>query len=134
ELKASPVKWTDGDKFHLTIRFLGSLRTDIIEELIARLGEIKTGFNKLKFHTSGTGFFPNAKNPNVVFVDLNEDGNNSGKLVEEIDKVIETYGIKPDKKFVPHITLGRFKHERKERLPGNINIHFESFEIEFNSF
>jgi len=133
-LKDYPVKWTNSDKFHLTLRFLGNLEVNEANKLSSELENIKPGFENLKFETSGIGFFPNAKYPNVVFADLKETNNNSEKLVVKIDEVIKIFGISPDKKFVPHITLGRFKHERKRKVNENININFNNFEIEFRSF
>jgi len=133
-LKNYPVKWTNSGNFHLTLRFLGNLEESLVNQLTKELSEIKPGFGKLKFNTLGIGFFPNPEYPNVVFIDLKEDGNNSGKLVEKIDSVINSYGIKPDKKFVPHITLGRFKHEARKKLTYHVNVKFENFELEFQSF
>ena len=133
-LKDYPVKWTNSEKFHLTVRFLGNLEENEVNILSKELDNIKPGFEKLKFKTAGIGFFPDTKRPNVVFADLKEDNNNSEKLVEKIDEVIKLFGIVPDKKFVPHITLGRFKHGRRKKPADKVNIEFENFEIEFRSF
>src|SRR6478736_6785769 len=115
-LKDYPVKWTNSDKFHLTLRFLGNIEKSEIDSLTAELNKIKPGFNKLIFQISDIGFFPDKKYPNVVYIGLEEPGNNSVKLIEMIDTVIIGHGIKPDNKFVPHVTLGRFKHEGKRKL------------------
>ena len=133
-LKDYPVKWTNSDKFHLTLRFLGNLEKSEIKLLISGLGKIKFEFSGLKFSTSGIGFFPNPRYPNVVFVELTEEGYNSEKLIEKIDSLIIPLGIKPDKKFVPHITLGRFKHEGRRKLSNSINPGFENYELLFQSF
>ena len=133
-LKNYHVKWTDSGNFHLTLRFTGGVEENIISQLSDKLSEIKTGFNSIKFKTSGIGFFPNQKHPNVVFIDLKEAGSNSEQLVEKIDNVIISFGIKPDNKFVPHITLGRFKHEGRKKLTVCINTVYENFEMEFDSF
>ena len=134
KLKDYPVKWTDSSKFHLTLRFLRSLEENDVIQLTNNLSDIKPGFNDLKFITTGLGFFPNPEFPNVVFVNLTEDSNNAEKLTEQIDSLIISFGIKPDKKFIPHVTLGRFKHEAGKKLTANLNVPFENFELKFQSF
>ena len=129
-----PVKWQKPDKFHLTIRFLGDLYENTINELIKQLEFIDFGFKLIEMYTSGIGFFPDEKYPNVVFIDLKETANNSEVLITAIDSILNRLGIKPDKKFVPHITVGRFRRENRIRLKENINIEVEKIQIIFGSF
>jgi 2'-5' RNA ligase len=82
----------------------------------------------------GIGFFPNAKYPNVVYCGLKDEENLSGKLVSEIYSAAEKFGFKPDNKFIPHITMGRFRREHREKLTRTINIETEPIEFCFNSF
>ena len=133
-LKDYPVKWENDDKFHLTLRFLGDINENKIDELIFVLDRLKFEFETIKFTAKGIGFFPNQKYPNVVFVDLEEHGNNSQKLVEFIDRIILNFGVKPDKSFVPHVTLGRFKRDKRVKLEKQINVKVEQVEIEMDSF
>ena len=128
------VKWENPDKFHLTLRFLGDINEDKIDELIFVLDRLKFDFELLKFTSGGVGFFPNEKYPNVVFVDLAEKGNNSDKLVEFIDRIILNFGVKPEKRFIPHITLGRFSRDKRAKIDKPINVKTEPFEITFDSF
>ena len=133
-LKDYPVKWINSDKFHLTLRFLGNTEKSEVAGLTAGLNKIKPGFNKPNFQISDIGFCPDRKYPNVVFIGLKESGNNSAKVIEMIDDIIIPLGIKPDKKFVPHITLGRFKHDGRRKVSDKVNIETWNFEIEFQSF
>ena len=128
------IKWENPDKFHLTIRFLGDLDENQLNEIKESLEKSQYGFDRLEFHSDGIGFFPNPGRPNVVFVGLKEDGNNSNKLVEEIDKVITKSGIKPDKKFVAHITLGRFRRENRQGVETENLGGFEPFDVNFDSY
>jgi 2'-5' RNA ligase len=133
-LKDYQVKWENPDNFHLTLRFLGDINENKIEELVFTLDRLKFDFDLLRFEVNSTGFFPNQKYPNVVFVDLVEDGSNSQKLVEFIDRIILNFGVKPDKRFIPHITLGRFKRDKRVKIDRQIDVETEKFEIEFDSF
>lgn len=128
------IKWEKPDKFHMTMRFLGDMYRNSINELIKQLEFINFEFKSIEMYTSGIGFFPNRKFPNVVFVDLIEKENNTEKLVSNIDNVLNLFGIKPDKKFVPHITLGRFRRENKKRLYEDFNVEVDKIPVIFDSY
>jgi len=133
-LNRQKVKWENTDKFHLTLRFLGDVEQGKIKEIIKELGVIRTGFDVIRMTASGIGFFPNAKYPNVVFASLDEFGNSTGVLVDAIDCSLAKFGFKPDNKFVPHITMGRFRREKRVKITNEINISVEPMEFMFNSF
>jgi 2'-5' RNA ligase len=134
DLKDQPVKWDDPEKFHITLRFLGDIDVDSIKGLIFTLERIKTDFEEIRFDYDSIGFFPNQKYPNVVYAGLNEAGNNSAKLVEFIDSIIHNFGVKPEKRFVPHITLGRFRKDKRKKITKIIDIQAEPFNMIFSSF
>jgi len=133
-LKDHKVKWENPDKFHMTLRFLGDIEESNITEISAELGSVMLGFDNIRMTASGIGFFPNQKRPNVVFIDLTEEGNFSEQLVNEIDNKLNRFGFKPDKKFVPHVTVGRFRRENRKGLHEQINVNVEPIEIIFDSF
>lgn len=128
------VKWENQEKFHLTLRFLGDVNENDVENLINELENVRWNFEILKFISNGIGFFPNPRKPNVVFIGLDEEGNSSKELVDKIDKVITGFGIQPDKKFSAHVTLGRFRRENRKRVDENNLVEVEPFNIVFDSF
>jgi 2'-5' RNA ligase len=128
------IKWENPEKLHMTLRFLGDVNEDRLESLIFTLERLKTEFESIKFTANSIGFFPNPKYPNVVFIALDEKGNNAEKLVEFIDKIIYNFGVKPEKRFIPHITLGRFKRDKRVKIEQPVNIQMEPIDLEFDSF
>lgn len=134
KLSGYPVKWENPEKFHMTVRFLGDVTEEVLAEIKDGLDKARFGFRSINFHSKGIGFFPNPRRPNVVFTALEEEGNNSEVLVHEIDKVITSVGINPDKKFVAHITLGRFRRENRSGVNPDDLIEFEPFSVSFNSY
>jgi len=133
KLGGYPVKWENPEKFHLTVRFLGDVNENDTEYLIDELRNVNWDFVNLKFTSSGIGFFPNPGKPNVVFIGLDEEGNSSKVLVDKIDKIITKLGIQPDKRFVAHITLGRFRKENRKSVDVNNLVIVEPFNITFDS-
>lgn len=128
------VKWEEPAKLHLTLRFLGDVIADKLQDLVFTLERLKPEFDSIRFTTDGIGFFPNPKYPNVVFTSLEEEGDNSARLVEFIDKIIFNFGVKPEKRFVPHVTLGRFRKDKRIKIDNPINLTVEPIKAEFESF
>lgn len=134
DLNRQKVKWEIPGKFHLTLRFIGDVESGRMNEIIMELSRIRVGFESIIMTSSGIGFFPNAKYPNVVFVGLAEEGNSTDVLVDAIDGSLSKFGFKPDNKFVPHITMGRFRREKRVKISNEININVEPMEFKFDSF
>lgn len=133
-LKNYPVKWEDPEKLHLTLRFLGDIAGDKVDNLIFTLDRLKLEFETIDFITNNIGFFPNEKYPNVVFLGLEENGINAERLIEFIDKIIFSFGIKPEKRFIPHITLGRFRRDKRIKIIEKVFVETEPISIQFDSF
>jgi RNA 2',3'-cyclic 3'-phosphodiesterase len=133
-LSSHTIKWERYEKFHLTLFFLGEISEKIVDDIIKELGSIKLDFRNIRMRTGGIGFFPNRRRPNVIFIDLKEKDGTSERLTDEIDKAVEKFGFKRDKKFVPHITWGRFRRDHRTKISEEININIEPIEITFDSF
>ena len=134
QLEVHNIKWENPEKFHLTLRFLGDINEEKIPELDAVLDRLKFDFESIKFKTAGTGFFPNPRYPNVAFLALEELNSNTVRLLEFIDKIIYTFGVKPEKRFIPHITLGRFGKNKRTKIETPPVVEFEQFTPDFDNF
>lgn len=128
------VKWENSEKFHLTLSFLGDVKIPDVNKFAEDLSYIHWDFSQIKYRSTGIGFFPNERRPNVIFLGLSEEGNNAEILVKTINDVTMAKGIIPDKKFVPHITLGRFRRENKAKVPADFDLKFEPFSVILKSY
>ena len=128
------IRWGESDKLHLTLRFLGDINEENIPALAGTLERLKFDFETISFETDRIGFFPDNKYPNVIYAGLIESGNNTELLVGFIDKIIFNFGVKPDKKFIPHITLGRFNRSKRIKINEPENTAINKFTVEFDSF
>ena len=133
-LDAYNIRWENPAKFHMTLRFLGDIEDGRIHPMGDVLDRIKFGFEELRFDTFEIGFFPNRKYPNVVYAGFEERSSNSAELIESIDSIMLNFGVKPDKKFVPHITLGRFDRSKRKKLEEPVMPALPNAEAVFESF
>jgi len=120
--------------FHLTLKFLGEIDENKVEEIKKRLSEIKFGC----FETSLTdiGVFPSEDYIRVAWVGLEDSKGKIKKLQQEVDSKLETLGFKKDERFHPHVTLARVKFTKdKEGLLKNLKkIEFKKESFKVNEF
>jgi 2'-5' RNA ligase len=104
------VRWIDPQHLHLTLRFLGNVPTDRMDDLAAALR--RACARAVPFHLAleGAGCFPNTKNPRVVWIGIQGDLEPLRKLQEQIARETKTFGDNSDERaFEPHLTIGRVK-------------------------
>lgn len=114
QLKATQadVKWELQDKFHITLKFLGSVEQSNIESLSPAIANAVQSFSTFEITYNSLGAFPNPQNPHVVWI-----GTKPNQAVLELQSAVEKtcsdFGFqKEERAFHPHITFGRVKGTR----------------------
>lgn len=107
------VKWVAPEYIHLTLKFIGYIKEETLASLNKIVGDAVSCLGTFSIGIGNIGAFPNLKKPRVVFVCVQDEGDNLSKIYEKLDKGIEELGIKREsKKYVGHITLGRIKSQK----------------------
>lgn len=103
------VRWVKPGNIHLTLKFLGEIEDKNIRDIVKKIDIACRKYMVFRIEISGTGVFPNTRAPRVLWVGVDDEGALVG-LQGEIEKGISSLGYKTEnRKFVPHITLGRFR-------------------------
>ena len=103
------VKWTNSRSMHLTLKFLGDVPDEKINDVIAALERACEGTAAFKMRMKGTGCFPTPRRPRVYWAGLN-GGKSLLTLQERVEKEIEPLGFPREKRdFTPHLTIARIK-------------------------
>ena len=128
------VKVTKPKKFHLTLKFLGEVSDDKVDDAREKLKSVK--FSPFKLKLGGTGVFPNEKFIKVLWVGM-EDGEKVNALQRDIEAALEGM-FEKDSKFHPHVTLARIKFiesDKKEDFVKAVKaIKIEPKEVEVKNF
>ena len=83
-------KFVEKENSHLTLKFLGELTEEQIEDIKKKLSEVK--FEKFNAELGNVGFFPNENYIRVIWVEiLSED---VFRLQEEIENKLNEIGAK----------------------------------------
>jgi len=108
EAPRGSVRWVRPGGIHLTLKFLGDVPADQIEEIARALQKSCQGFAPFSLSCGGLGCFPNLNRPRVVWVGIQEETGTLAQLHEAIEENVAPLGYPTEKrKFSPHLTLGR---------------------------
>ncbi len=99
---------------HLTLKFLGDVKEDEVEEIKENLEKIK--IKKFKASLNGTGIFPNEKFIKIIWISLKPE-NKVMELQKKVDEEMLGFFDK-ESRFSSHLTLARVKNvkDKKELL------------------
>src|SRR5881628_1816488 len=72
-LGRSSVSWTRPEDFHLTLRFLGDVSSNRLEELTSALAAAAAPQAPLTLTVAGLGCFPNSRRPRVLWAGIRDE-------------------------------------------------------------
>ncbi len=105
------IRWVKPQGIHLTFQFLGDTPVTKIEKLSKALTEACSECQSFEVHFGPVGCFPNARRARVLWVGLRFEQPEMDKLQERIIRATSKLGFKKEnRKFHPHLTLGRVKN------------------------
>ena len=98
--------FTSKENFHLTLKFIGEVKIDKLERIKECIDEVSLNQNDFKLYFDKLGHFPRG-NRSILWIGL-ESNKILSKLFLDLDIALEKIDIKrEEKKFTPHITIGR---------------------------
>jgi RNA 2',3'-cyclic 3'-phosphodiesterase len=104
------VKWVRPEAMHLTLKFLGNVRGEVIPAIENELRSVLAGEAAMHMQVTGLGAFPGLNKPRVIWAGLKDVSGKMAPLAAEIDKALEPLGFEREKRsFSPHLTLGRVR-------------------------
>ncbi|MCK9578275.1 RNA 2',3'-cyclic phosphodiesterase [bacterium] len=119
----SPIKWTKKENLHCTVLFVGEIDDMELLDIFKITNNAIQKTENFDLQITDIKFGPDAKNPKMIWGNL-EKTKELMNLQTSIENSIlnNGYNAEVDKKFTPHITLGRitqwqFKKINPEEVP-----------------
>jgi RNA 2',3'-cyclic 3'-phosphodiesterase len=104
------VKWVRSEGIHLTLKFLGNVPTELIEEIERAAQPVFSAQLVIGVDIKGLGAFPTLKRPRVIWAGCRDSKDRFPPLVAQIEDVLQPLGFAKEKRdFNPHLTLGRVR-------------------------
>lgn len=108
-LEKEKIRWVNPHNLHLTLRFLGETKTEVIPHISEELLKLASETKNFTITIKGVGAFRSVSYPRVLWVgiDKNED---LQKLKKKVDNSLQNVGFAIEReKYIPHLTVGRMK-------------------------
>jgi 2'-5' RNA ligase len=108
------VKWVEPENLHVTLLFLGEVdQRDVVD--VCRAGaDVCAARPPFPMKVETAGCFPNPRRPRVLWVGVGQGSQELCELHDALEPPLLTLGCyrREDRKYTPHITLGRVKSDR----------------------
>lgn len=112
DLKSLRLKagWVQPQNIHLTLKFLGNIKTDDIEKIGGAMKTAAQDFEPFTLTAGGIGFFPGIKRPRVIWVGVGGQTSQLFALQANLEDRLAAVDFPKEKRsFKGHLTLGRFR-------------------------
>jgi 2'-5' RNA ligase len=103
------LKWVKVDNIHLTVVFMGNIRTEDVQVIGEKIEDVCLGCKPFEISLKGMGVFPDTRRPRVLWLGLEMETERISSFRNSLQERLLAFGIKEEKRaFTPHLTLGRF--------------------------
>ena len=106
------LRWVNPDSIHLTLKFLGDISSDKVEEITMAITDASNKISPFSLKIEGLGVFPNLRRVQVVWVGLGGGIAQLNKLQKQVEANIAILGYPEESRdFTPHLTLARVRNQ-----------------------
>jgi 2'-5' RNA ligase len=105
------VRWSAPETMHLTLLFLGDQDERDVPAVCEAVAEVCAGIEAFVVGIEGVGCFPNSGKPRTIWVGVGTGVQELVALHDALEKPLVDLGCyrREERKFTPHLTLGRVK-------------------------
>jgi len=105
---ADNVKWVMPDNLHWTLQFLGDISDEQMAEACRIVGRVAAQHEPFALTSVGVGAFPKVDRPRTLWLGAGQGGEKLCQLQAELEEGLNELGFRGEnRRFVPHLTLGR---------------------------
>ena len=106
---AREVRWTDPAGLHLTVKFLGEQRDEVVQPLLDATRVRIGGRERTALTIAGAGAFPSSGRPRVLWLGVGANPMLSA-LYQDVEEAAADVGLpRETRDFRAHLTLGRVR-------------------------
>lgn len=131
EATRADLKLVEPENIHVTMKFLGEVPESRVPEITEALGASLEGTKGFDIGVRGIGVFPSLRYIRVVWAGVEAGKDELVGIQKKIDLGLKPIGFRPERDFVPHLTLARVRTARfKDKLAAFVN---DSADLEFGT-
>ncbi len=113
------IRLTRPENVHLTLKFLGDVREELLDDIRAVLEKVCAGHAPFEAALAGLGAFPSARRARILWAGVGEGSGRLRSLATDLDTGLASLGFERERHpYTPHMTLGRVRGKpAKLQLP-----------------
>jgi RNA 2',3'-cyclic 3'-phosphodiesterase len=126
------ASWIRDQNLHLTLKFLGDVSTDQIEELSHAVANTTSQFDSFQISVTGCGAFPARGKPSVLWIGIKDSSGALSQLQRELEEQCAKVGFTREARaFHPHLTIARLRkpHGGRELAELHRNLEFPALSL-----
>jgi len=110
----SDVKWVEPENLHVTLLFLGEVDDREVPAVCRVVAEHTQKHASFQLSIERVGCFPNLRRPRVLWIGAGQGAQELCALHDGLEPPLLDLGCyrREERKYTPHITLGRVKSDR----------------------
>lgn len=102
-----PVRWVDPEQLHLTLKFLGDVKRDRLDDVVGVMDEVGSDFRPFEVGFERVGAFPSLRSPRVIWLGV-EATMEMRAVKHDLEHGLVDMGFERETRaFQPHVTLAR---------------------------
>lgn len=104
------VRWVDGDKLHLTLKFIAELEPTKLPRLLRSAATKLVRTEPFSVELAGLGAFPSARQARVLWLGVTTGAPQLARAARRLDAAAARVGAERDRRpYRAHLTLGRLR-------------------------
>lgn len=112
------VKWLESASLHLTLKFLGDIPEEKVEDCLSTAGRSSAAAGPVArpftITLEGIGAFPKTTYPRVIWVGVGEGKESLVNLARCVEEICSRLGFAPEERpFSAHLTIGRLRSQNQ---------------------
>jgi 2'-5' RNA ligase len=110
------IAWVKPEQMHLTMQFLGDVPDRDTPDICRVVSRVAGQFEPFEIICRGAGAFPSPEHPRTLWIGIEDGAEELCRLQGEIEAALhdELGYARERRRFQPHLTIGRVKHEPPE--------------------
>ena len=106
---ATRMRWLEADNWHVTLRFVGDVATEMVEHLASGLGDVAAHHEAFAMPLTAIDVFPSSRKPRVLAA-LGVPDERSIALVDALQALCAGLGLAAESRpWRPHLTFARIR-------------------------
>jgi 2'-5' RNA ligase len=111
---SNDVKWVEPENLHITLLFLGEVDDREVPAVCRAVSTQLKEQPAFSLSVEGVGCFPNPRRPRILWIGVGDGTQELCKIHDLLEPPLLDLGCyrREERKYTPHLTLGRVKSER----------------------